>query len=116
MQDTHLENMRAVGAATARSARADELQPMPAQPTLVDIFTRRMDKPKFGLPFAAGHHGAQCVLLAMKAGVDEETVLACLRQQHFAVLSTSWGTRKRATQPVIPSPTSTANASGVSPL
>ncbi len=34
----------------------------------------------------------------------------------FAVLSTSCGTRKRATQPVIPSPTSTASASGVSLL
>jgi len=78
MQDTHLENMRTVGSATARSARADELKPMPAQPTLADIFTHRMDKPKFGLPFAAGLHCTQCASLAMKAGVDEETVLACL--------------------------------------
>lgn len=78
MQDAHLENMRTVGTATARSARSEELQPMPARPMLVDIFTRRMDKAKFGLPFAAGHHCAQCASLAMKAGVDEETVLACL--------------------------------------
>jgi len=37
-----------------------------------------MDKPKFGMPFAAGSHCAQCATLALKAGMDEETVLACL--------------------------------------
>ena len=78
MQDTDLENMRTIGTATARSSRAEALKPMPARPTLLDIFTLRMDEPKFGLPFAAGHHGAQCASLAMKAGVDEETILACL--------------------------------------
>jgi hypothetical protein len=78
MQDVDLRQMRDVGSATARSARAETLKPMPARPTLIDIFTLRMDTPKFGLPFAAGHHGAQCASLALKAGVDEETVLACL--------------------------------------
>jgi HD domain-containing protein len=78
MQDTQLENMRVIGTATARSSRMEALKPMPGKPTLIDIFTLRMDEPKFGLPFAAGHHGAQCASLAMKAGVDEETVLACL--------------------------------------
>jgi hypothetical protein len=78
MQTEHLENMRAIGAATARSASAEELPPMPARPTLVDILTRRMHQPKFGLPFAAAHHGVQCATLARKAGADEETVLACL--------------------------------------
>ena len=78
MQDTQLENMRVIGTATARSSRMEALKPMPGKPTLVDIFTLRMDVPKFGLPFAAGHHGTQCASLAMKAGVDEETVLACL--------------------------------------
>src|SRR5262245_13557909 len=79
MQTEHLENMRSIGAATARSATAaEELPSMPACPTLVDILTRRMHKPKFGLPFAAAHHGVQCATLARKAGADEETVLACL--------------------------------------
>jgi hypothetical protein len=78
MQTEHLENMRAIGAATARTAVAEELPSMPSRPTLVDILTRRMHKPKFGLPFAAAHHGVQCATLARKAGADEETVLACL--------------------------------------
>jgi len=78
MQESPLEIARSVGETTAHTARADELKPMPARQTLVDIFTLRMDRPKFGLPFAAGHHGAQCASLAMRAGVDEETVLACL--------------------------------------
>lgn len=87
MQTAHLDNMRNLGSATAQSARTDELQPMPAKPTLIDIFTRRMDKPKFGLPFAAGHHGAQCASLALEAGVDEETVLACLMHDIAMVLT-----------------------------
>ena len=78
MNDDRAASMRAIGAATARSAAAEELPEMPARPTLVDILTRRLHKPKFGLPFAAAHHGAQCASLAMQAGVDEETVLACL--------------------------------------
>jgi hypothetical protein len=84
--EAHLDNMRSVGAATARSAQSETLQPMPARPTLSDIFMRRMDQPKFGLPFAAGHHGAQCATLAMRAGVDEETVLACLLHDIAMVL------------------------------
>lgn len=78
MPNDHLENMRAIGTATARTAATVDLPPMPARPTLVDILTLRMHKPRFGLPFAAAHHGVQCASLAMKAGVDEETVLACL--------------------------------------
>jgi hypothetical protein len=78
MQSEHVENMRAIGAATARSAVTTDLPPMPARPTLVDILTLRMHKPRFGLPFAAAHHGVQCASLATKAGADEETVLACL--------------------------------------
>jgi len=78
MPDDRAESLRAIGAATARSAAAEVLPQMPPRPTLVDILTLRLHKPKFGLPFAAAHHGAQCASLAMKAGVDEETVLACL--------------------------------------
>jgi len=78
MPDDRVESLRAIGAATARSATAEVLPQMPPRPTLSDILTLRLHKPKFGLPFAAAHHGAQCASLAMKGGVDEETVLACL--------------------------------------
>jgi hypothetical protein len=78
MNDGHLESMREIGAVTARSAVQEDLPPMPARPTLVDVFTLRLHRPKFGLPFAAARHCAQCGLHALRAGVDEETVLACL--------------------------------------
>ncbi len=79
MEADHGTHMREIGASTRRSARTMEDEPvMPAQPTLADILTKRLHKPRFGLPFAAAHHGAQCAALALKAGVDEETVLACL--------------------------------------
>jgi hypothetical protein len=88
--------MREIGAITRRSARAIEEEPaMPARPTLVDILTKRLHKPRFGLPFAAAHHGAQCAALALKAGVDEETVLACLLHDVAMALNRSdhgwWG-------------------------
>lgn len=73
-----LEGLRAIGDAVARSAANEELPELSKRPTLVELFMRRLHKPKFGLVFAAGHHGAQSALLALKAGVDEETVLACL--------------------------------------
>src|SRR4030095_17245223 len=78
MPNDHLENMRAIGTATARTAADVDLPPMPARPTLFDILTLRMHNLRFGLPFAAAHHGVQSASLAMKAGVDEETVLSCL--------------------------------------
>lgn len=74
----HRENLRAIGASTARSAAAEELPTMPARPTLIDVFTHRLHRPKFGLPFAPGPHCVQCASLSLKAGVDEEVVLACL--------------------------------------
>ena len=78
MQDERLETLRTIGAATARSAAKEDLPPLPARPTLADILTLRLHKPKFGLPFAAAPHGVQSASQAMRAGVDEETVLACL--------------------------------------
>jgi hypothetical protein len=78
MQDERLQTLRTIGTATARSAMGEDLPPLPARSTLADILTLRLHKPKFGLPFAAAHHGMQCASLAMRAGVDEETVLACL--------------------------------------
>jgi hypothetical protein len=79
VQDEHLQTLRTIGAATARSAAVeDDLPALPARPALADILTLRLHKPKYGLPFAAAAHGMQCASLAMRAGVDEETVLACL--------------------------------------
>lgn len=79
MQNDRLETLKEIGITTARSAApTEDLPELPARPTLVDILMRRLHKPKFGLVFPAAHHGVQCATLAMKAGADEETVLACL--------------------------------------
>lgn len=78
MPNDHKEYMQAIGATTARSVVSEPLPPIPDQPTLMDILKLRMHKPKFGLPFAAAHHGTQCATLAQQAGCDEETVLSCL--------------------------------------
>ena len=78
MQDDRLDALKTIGASTARSAGNEALPELSARPTLIDILTRRLHTPKFGLPFAAAPHGVQCATLAMRAGVDEETVFACL--------------------------------------
>src|ERR1700675_757913 len=78
MQNDRLETLREIGASLAPSRAADDFPPIPQRPSLVDIYMLRLHKPKFGLPIAAAAHGAQCASLAMQAGVDEETVLACL--------------------------------------
>ncbi len=78
MQSERVEDLQTIGASLARPAVPETYPPMTARPTLVDIFTLRLHKPKFGLPIASAAHNAQCGLLALKAGVDEETVLACL--------------------------------------
>jgi hypothetical protein len=78
VQDDRRQTLRTIGAATARSVAEEDLPPLPARPTLADLFTLRFHKPRFGLPVAAAPHGLQCASLAMRAGADEETVLACL--------------------------------------
>ena len=83
MKNERLQTLREIGAGTAASKAAEPLAAMPARPALADVFKFRMDKPKFGMPFAAGMHCVQCATLALKAGMDEETVLGCLR--------TTWG-------------------------
>ncbi|MFO1352993.1 MAG: HD domain-containing protein [Gammaproteobacteria bacterium] len=62
----------------ARPATAADLPSLPARPALIDIFNLRLHKPKFGLPISVAAHGVQCATLALRAGVDEETVFACL--------------------------------------
>lgn len=78
MQPSHSENMRAVGASVGQSAGQHLFAELPAKPTLADILLHRLHVPWFGLPIAAARHGVQCAGLALKAGCDEETVLACL--------------------------------------
>ena len=51
---------------------------MSAKPTLQDIYCLRLHRPKFGLPIAAAAHNVQCANLALKAGADDEMVLACM--------------------------------------
>jgi len=78
MKTDRIEVLRGIGSSTAESAASEDLPPMPEKPTLLDMFRLRMHKAKFGLRFPAARHCAQCATHALKAGVDEETVLACL--------------------------------------
>lgn len=54
------------------------LPPLPAEPTLADILSKRLHVPKLDFPFAVLQHGVQSATKARNAGLDEETVLACL--------------------------------------
>jgi predicted HD phosphohydrolase len=49
---------------------------LPEHPTLVDILTKRLHVPRFNFPFSVLRHGVQAATLALKAGLDDETVLA----------------------------------------
>jgi HD domain len=73
-----VEGLKAIGDNVADSVAREDWPEVSKRPTLAELFARRMHKPRFGLLFPAGHHGAQCARLALEAGVDEETVLACL--------------------------------------
>lgn len=55
--------------AARRGANVRRLPPMPEKPTLADFFERR---------FAPANHVLQSAALAMKKGLSEEIVLACL--------------------------------------
>jgi hypothetical protein len=76
--DDHLDNLKSIGTSTRGSRPTEALPELPARPTLLDILSLRLHRPWFGLPIAAAQHGAQCASLALQAGVDEETVFACL--------------------------------------
>jgi hypothetical protein len=78
MSNERLETLQEIGSAFARTRPPELSSAMPAQPTLPDIFNLRLNTPKFGLPIAAAPHCIQCASLALRAGMDEETVLACL--------------------------------------
>ena len=61
---------------TASSGNVKKLEPMPAKPTLQDFFRLR---------FAPANHVLQSATRAMKTGMSEEIILACLL--HDCVLS-----------------------------
>jgi hypothetical protein len=54
------------------------MPPLPTEPTLADIYTRRLHVPRLDMPFSVLSHCVQSATLARKSGLDEETVLACL--------------------------------------
>jgi HD domain len=75
MREERVQILQEIGSAFARTRPAED---MPSRPTLMDMFNLRLNTPKFGLPIAAAQHCTQCAGNALKAGMDEETVLACL--------------------------------------
>ncbi len=60
---------RGAGSLFASGANVKKLEPMPAQPTLLDYFQLR---------FAPANHVLQSATRAMKTGMSEEIILACL--------------------------------------
>ena len=57
---------------------ADTLPPLPAKPTLIDVLAGRLNVPRHGMKFAVAQHVSQSAAQALRAGLDEEAVLACL--------------------------------------
>ena len=78
MMDERLQTLQEIGIAFRQTRPSEPTTPMPARPTLADIFNLRLNTPKFGLPIAAAPHCIQSAANALKAGMEEETVLACL--------------------------------------
>jgi hypothetical protein len=64
--------------AGSTAALAAELPPLPKAPTVADIMTKRLHVPKLDMPFAVLTHCVQSATRARQAGLDDETVLACL--------------------------------------
>ncbi len=56
----------------------ESLAPLPAKPTLIDVLLGRLATPRHGMKFAVAQHVAQSAAQALRAGLDEEAVLACL--------------------------------------
>ena len=54
------------------------LAPLPKKPSLFDVLAGRLNTPKHGLAIAVAPHVAQSAAGALRAGLDEESVLACL--------------------------------------
>jgi hypothetical protein len=56
----------------------ESLAPLPAKPTLLDVMRGRLNTPRYGMKFAVAQHVSQSAAQALRAGLDEEAVLACL--------------------------------------
>ena len=56
----------------------EALAPLPRKPTLLDVLRGRLSTPRHGMKFAVAQHVSQSAAQAQRAGLDEETVLACL--------------------------------------
>jgi hypothetical protein len=56
----------------------ESLPPLPPKPTLIDVLRGRLGTPRHGMKFAVAQHVAQSAAQALRAGLEEEAVLACL--------------------------------------
>ncbi len=54
------------------------LAALPPKPSLIDVLAGRLSSPRHGMKFAVAQHVSQSAAKALRAGLDEETVLACL--------------------------------------
>ena len=66
LSEERQQDLKDIGTAFARIRPATPEVPMPARPTLQDIFNLRLNTPKFGLPTAAAPHCVQTAMQAMK--------------------------------------------------
>jgi hypothetical protein len=88
----HSADLKAIGAKMTRAEDSEPVVAMPEKPTLADIYRLRLLRPIKNLPFPPAMHMIQCATLAMKAGADEPTVLACLLHDiGFAVMRPDHG-------------------------
>jgi hypothetical protein len=78
MEAARQAELREIGTGAITRKTTAILPSMPAQPTLADIYTKRLHVATHGLPFPAGAHCIQSAIQALREGLDEETVLACL--------------------------------------
>ena len=92
MESGHSGDLKAIGAGMARAEPPEPVAAMPDTPTLVDIYRLRLLRSIKSLPFPPAQHMIQCATLAMRAGADEQTVLACLLHDiGFAVMRPDHG-------------------------
>jgi hypothetical protein len=71
-------HLMSLAAAAAKTAGSEVLPPLPARPTLTDLLLNRLHVPRHGMPFGPAPHCIQSATRALQAGLDEESVLACL--------------------------------------
>ena len=92
MESGQSTDLKAIGARMVRAEPSEPVAAMPDKPTLADIYRLRLLRPIKSLPFPPAKHMIQCATLAMRAGADEQTVLACLLHDiGFAVMRPDHG-------------------------